>query len=69
MELVLKIGDSIHELIQLEIDYLSNHEDKKMLLLDLKVSVVNESSLCKIMYDIQKQDLVRIQLLGGTRKD
>ena len=37
MEVVRVIGNNIHPFIQLEVDYLSNYEDGKMPLLDLKV--------------------------------
>ena len=36
MEVIREIGSSIHPLMQLEVDYPSNHEDRKMPILDLK---------------------------------
>ena len=37
IEVIREIGHSIHQLIQLEVDHLSNHGDGKMLILDLNL--------------------------------
>ena len=39
MELIRQVGDDIHPLIKLEVDYLLKHPDKKLPILDLKVWV------------------------------
>ena len=38
MEIIREIGNSMNPSIQLEINYLSNHEDEEMPILDKKVS-------------------------------
>ena len=51
MELIQKIGDSIHSSIRLEIDYPSKYDDKKLPILDLKVWIEEKEGKRTIMYE------------------
>ena len=51
MMVVKEIGNSIHPSIQLEIDYPSNHSDKKMPSLDLKVWVETKEGETRIIHE------------------
>ena len=51
MRLLQTIGNSIHSSIQVEIDYPSRYNDKKMPTLDLKLWVTCDNNICKIMHE------------------
>ena len=51
MEVIREIGNSKHPSIQLDVDYLSNHEDRKMPTLDLKVWVQEIDGLHRIVHE------------------
>ena len=51
MKLLQTIGNSIHSSIQLEIDYPSRYEDKKMPTLDLKLWVAEVDGTTKIFHE------------------
>eukprot|EP00794_Sanderia_malayensis_P004007 gene4007-4556_t len=51
MEVIKSIGNSIHPSIQLEIDCPSNHDDRKMPSLDLKLHVRDVGGAKKIVHE------------------
>ena len=57
MMVVKEIGNSIHPSIQLEIDYPSNHSDKKMPSLDLKVWVETKEGETRIIHEYYAKDV------------
>ena len=57
MLVVKEIGNSIHPSIQLEIDYPSNHPDKKMPSLDLKVWIETRDGETKIIQKYYDKDV------------
>ena len=53
-EILKSVGDSIHESIQLEVDYPSKHNDGKIPILDVKVYIDGGS---KVMYEFYAKDV------------
>jgi len=51
MKIIKQIGDSIHPSIQLEVDYPSNNEDRKLRILDLKVWIERIGEQRLIVYE------------------
>ena len=58
MEVIREIGNSTHPSIQLELDYLSNHEEGKMPILDLKVGVQEIDGLHRIIHEFYAKDVL-----------
>ena len=65
MKLVQAIGNNIHPSIQVEIDYPSRYDDKKMPTLDLKLWVTRGSNMCKIFHD--EHYMIPMASIGALR--
>ena len=59
IERVRDIGDQIHESIQLEADFPSNHEDAKVPILDVKVWIDDKNL---ILYEVPRKFLLKQSL-------
>ena len=57
MELLLEIGNGIHDSIQLETDHPSRHEDKKMPILNLRVWIQNIEGRNLIVYEHYRKEV------------
>ena len=51
MEKLKEVGNSIHRSIQLEADYPSNYEDRKLPILDVKVWLETNNGVTKIKHE------------------
>ena len=65
MKLLQAIGNSIHFSIQVEIDYPSRYDDKKMPTLDLKLWVNQENNMCKILHEHYMKPMSSIAVLDS----
>ena len=58
MEVIREIGNSIQPSMQLEVDYPSNHKDRKMPILDLKVWVQEIDGSHRIVHEFYSKDVL-----------
>ena len=65
MKLVQEIGNDIHQSIQVEIDYSSRYDDKKMPTLDLKVWIEETDIGCRIMHEHYTKPMSSTALLDA----
>ena len=61
-EILKSVGDSIHESIQLEVDYPSKHTDRKVPILDVKVFVEGNN---RVMYEFYAKDVSSKRMLDA----
>ena len=64
-ELVKRIGDMIHKSIVLETDCPSNHPDKKLPILDLKVWLQESNGRNKIMHEFYQKDVSSVATINA----
>ena len=57
MLLIQDIGNGIHSSIQLEVDFPSNHENRKIPILDLKVWIEKHETHTVIMHEFYPKEV------------
>ena len=57
MEILLQIGNNIHQSIQLEADHPSKHDDKKLPILNLKVWIQGVDEKLLLLYEHYRKEV------------